>query len=226
MAQVALIVILVFIGVFLAFLIALGAAARNRAVRAERRMRDTLYAWTMANGWQMHEGDVHVSWRQRLSGLRGFGIRRFAFATVHGLPVTAADCHYATESTDSEGQSHTQWVSLSVFVARLPGGWPDIEVRNRRLGSRLMRALGRQSPVEIGHAEFDRRFKVMTTDPRAAHVLLSPALVDAHLRDQASPWSLIGGELMIVEPGRLTLDRIGPGIERLVWLARTLGYRG
>jgi hypothetical protein len=226
MAQVAPIVVLISIGVAVAFLIALGAAARNRAVRAERRMRDTLYAWTMANGWQMHEGDAHTSWRQRLSGLRRFGIRRFAFSTVHGLPVTVADCHYATESTDGEGRSQTQWVDLSVFVARLPGGWPDIEVHNRRLGSRLMRALGRQSPVEIGHAEFDRRFQVVTADPRAAHALLSPALVDAHLRDQTPQWSLRGGELMTVERGRLTLERIGPGIQRLGWLAQALGYRG
>ena len=99
MAQVAAIVILLFISVFVAFLIALGAAVRNRAVRAERRMRD-------------------------------------------------------------------------------------------------------------------------------AHVLLSPALVDAHLRDQAPPWSLRGGDLMITEQGRLTLERIGPGIQRLGWLAETLGYRG
>jgi hypothetical protein len=226
MARVALIVILISVGVFLAFLTTLSAAARNRAVRAARRSRDALYAWTMANGWQMQEGDVDTSWRRRLSGLQRFGIRRLAFGTVHGLPVTVADCRYATEYTDSEGQPQIQWVDLSVFVARLPGGWPDIEVHNRRLGSRFMRALGRQSPVEIGHAEFDRRFKVVTADPRAAHVLLSPALVDAHLRDQAPPWSLRGGELMTVEGGRLTLERIGPGIQRLGWLAETLGYRG
>jgi hypothetical protein len=226
MARVAPLVVLISIGVVVASLIALGAAARNRARRTEQRMRDALYAWTMANGWQMYEGDVDASWRHRLSGLQRFGIRRLAFATVHGLPVTAADCHYATEGTDGQGNPQTQWVDLSVFVARLPGGWPDIEVHNRRLGSRLMRALGRQSPVEIGHAEFDRRFQVATADLRAAHVLLSPALVDAHLREQAPPWSIRGGELMITEQGRLTLERIGPGIQRLVWLARTLGYRG
>jgi hypothetical protein len=226
MAQVALIVILISIGVFVVFLVALSVAARNRAVRAEQRMRDALYAWTMANGWQMHEGDADTSWRHRLSGLQRFSIRRLAFATVHGLPVTVADCRYATESTDGQGNSQSQWVDLSVFIARLPGGWPDIEVHNRRLGSRLMRALGRQSPVEIGHAMFDRRFQVVTADPRAAHVLLSPALIDAHLRDQAPPWSIRGGELMITEQGRLTLDRIGPGIQRLGWLAQALGYRG
>ncbi|GAB2832711.1 hypothetical protein GCM10027176_41220 [Actinoallomurus bryophytorum] len=217
--------VLIFIGVAVALLTALVVAARNGAIRAERHKRDTLYAWTMTNGWQMHEGDVNTSWRQRLSGLRQFGIRRIVFSTVHGLPVTVADCHYTTESTDGEGRSTSQRVNLSVFVARLPGGWPDIEVRNRRMGSRFMRALGRQSPVEIGHAEFDRRFKVVTADPRAAHVLLSPALVDAHLRNQAPPWSLRGGELMTIEQGRLTIERIGPGVQRLGWLAEALGYR-
>jgi hypothetical protein len=225
MAHVAPIVFLLAMGVFVAFLVALGVAVRNRAVRAEQLMRDALYAWTMANGWQMCEGDVGTSWRHRLSGLRRFAIRRLAFATVHGLPVTVADCHYTTESTDGQGNTQTQRVDLSVFVARLPGGWPDIEVQSRRLGSRVMRALGRQSPVEIGHAMFDRRFQVVTTDPRAAHALLSPALIDAHLRDQAPPWSIRGGELVITEQGRLIPDRIVPGIQRLGWLAQALGHR-
>jgi hypothetical protein len=68
--------------------------------------------------------------------------------------------------------------------------------------------------------------QVATTDPRAAHALISPALVDVHLRGQAPPWSILNGELVIVEAGRLAPERLGPGIQRLGWPAELLGCRG
>jgi hypothetical protein len=200
-------------------------AVSRASAKAERRRRDVLYAWTMANGWQLVEGNVGTSWRHRLTHLSRFGIRRLVHSVVHGLPVTAADCHYTSYSTDSGGNSQSSVVSLSVFVARLPGRWPDIDVRNRHLGSRLMRALGRQSRIETGHTLFDQRFSVEASDPHAVRALLSPALVDAHLRGQAPLWSIQGGELMLVTPGRLNPDGIRAEIERLGWLAEMLGYR-
>lgn len=228
MARVAalLILFLLVIGGVVSGVVVLAVAAGRAAARAERQRRDAFYAWTMAGGWQMYEGDVATSWRHRFAHLSRFQIRRLAGATVHGLPMTAADCHYVTHTTDAQGHPQTNDVSLSVFVARLPGQWPDIEVRGRGLGSRFLRALGRQSPIEIGHPPFDQRFRVETADPRAAHALLSPALVEAHLRGQAPDWSIRGGELVIVEAGRLAPERVGPGVQRLGWLAELLGYRG
>jgi hypothetical protein len=198
-------------------------AVRRAAVRLDRRRRDALYAWTMTRGWRLHEGDAPTSWRHRFSGLSRFQIRRLATGAVGTLAITAADCHYVTHHTDAHGTPQTTNVDLSVFVARLPGMWPDIEVRGRHLGSRLLRALGRSSRVEIGHPLFDQRFQVETADPRAAHALLSPALVDAHLRGQVPYWSLQGGELLITERGHLSPERAAPGVDRLVWLASAIG---
>lgn len=223
----AAIVILVVVIGGLAAVGTVAALAVGRAVaRGERRRMDALYAWTMANGWRMQEGDASTSWRQRLSHLPQFGIRRLAYGTVRGLPVTAADCHYTVHSTDGQGNPQTSDMSLSVFVARLPGGWPDIEVRGRGLGSRMLRALGRSSPVEVGHPAFDQRFRVEAADPRAARALLSPALVDAHLRGLVPQWSLQRAELMITKTGRLNPEDVLPGAERVAWLAELLGHRG
>jgi hypothetical protein len=214
------------IGGAAAVAVVLVLAVGRASAKAERRRKDAFYAWTMANGWQMREGDVPAAWRQRLSHLSRFRVRRLAHGTVRGLPVTAADCHYTAHSTDGQGNSQSSDVSLSVFVARLPGGWPDIEVRGRGLGSRLLRALGRSSPVEVGHALFDQRFRVEAADPRAARAVLSPALVDAHLRGHAPQWSIQGGELLITETGRLTPEGVLPGAERVAWLAGMLGHHG
>lgn len=193
--------------------------------KAERRRLDTLYAWTMANGWQLVEGDRATSWRPRLAHLSRFGIRRMVQSVVHGLPVTVADCHYTSYSTDANGNSQSSVISLSVFVARLPGRWPDVGIRGKSLTNSLMRALTGQPSIKIGHPAFDKRFVVSAADPRAPRALLSPALVEAHVNGQAPAWSLFGGELMIVESGRLTPARILAGVERLGWLAEMLGYR-
>jgi hypothetical protein len=221
--------LLLFLVVVVLGAIALGTvlivALTRAGARAERRRLDALYAWTMANGWQLVEGDVGTTWRHRLAHLSRFGIRRLVHSVVHGLPVTAADCHYTSHSTDGNGNSQSTVVGMSVFVARLPGRWPDVEVRGRHLGSRLMRALGRQSPIETGHPVFDQKFSVVAMDPHAARSLLTPALVDAHLRGQAPPWSLQGGELMLISTGRLNPEGIRAEIERLGWLAEMLGYR-
>jgi hypothetical protein len=220
---------LVFIVVVVFGVIGMGAlliiVVIRAGAKAERRRLDALYAWSMANGFRLVEGDVNTPWRHRLAHLSRFGIRRLVHSVVYGLPVVAADCHYTTHSTDANGNAQSTTVSLSVFVARLPGSWPDIEVRNRHLGSRLLRALGRQSAIETGHPMFDQRFSVAATDPHAVRALLTPALVDAHLRGQAPAWSLHGGELMLVSSGRLNPDGIRPEIERLGWLAQLLGYR-
>lgn len=201
-------------------------AVGRAAAKAERRRAEALYAWSTANGWRMREGDVPAAWRQRLAHLPRFRVRRLVYGTMGGLPVTAADCHYTAHSTDGQGNSQSSDVSLSVFVTRLPGIWPDIEVRGRRLGSRLLRALGRSSRVEVGHPLFDQRFTVEAADPRAAHAVLSPALVDAHLRGLAPQWSLRGGELLVTETGRLTPEDVLPGAQRVAWLAGLLVHRG
>jgi hypothetical protein len=67
---------------------------------------------------------------------------------------------------------------------------------------------------------------VETVDPYAVSRLLSPALVDAHLRGQIPNWSISAGELMVVEARRLAPEHILPGVERLRWLAAALGVRG
>ncbi|GLY82545.1 hypothetical protein [Actinoallomurus iriomotensis] len=216
------IVLLFVVGVVVAGTTVLFRALRTASIKAERRRLDAFYAWTMASGWRMHEGDAATRWRPRLAHLRGFRMRRFAYGTVGVLPVTAADCRYETTSTNSQG-TQTIEVNLAVFVATLPGMWPEITVGNRSLGSRVLQSLGGHSGTEIGHPEFDRRFRVDAADPYAARTLLSPALIDAHLRDQAPNWSISGGELMVVERHRLTPEHIPPGVDRLRRLAAVLG---
>jgi hypothetical protein len=211
--------------VFVATMVMLGLVVGLVRAKAERRRRDAFHAWAAANGWRGHEGDVVPGWRWRLAHLRGFAIRRLAVTTAYGMAITVADCRYVVHSTDATGRLQTSSVDLSVFVAGLPGRWPDIDVQDRGFGSRVLRALGKRPSVGIGQREFDRRFRVEAPDPRAAR-LISPALVRAHLKDHVPLWSLRGGELMFYEERRLRPEEIEPGVDRLRWLAGALGHRG
>jgi hypothetical protein len=220
-----LVVLLLIVLVFFAGIVMLGLLVGRAKAKAERRRRDAFHAWAAAHGWRGYEGDVPAVWRWRLSHLRGFAIRRLAVTTAYGLAITAADCRYEVHSTDGEGRPQTGAVDISVFLARLPGRWPDIDVQDRGFGSRVLRALGKRPPVATGQPEFDRKFRVEAPDPRAVR-LLSPALVRAHLKDQVPLWSLRGGELMFWEERRLAPEEIGPGVDCLRWLAGALGHRG
>jgi hypothetical protein len=196
------------------------------AKKQQQRTNDAFHAWALNSGWQLYVGDVPTPWRDRLSHLRRFYIRRLVRGTARGLAVAAADCGYEKQGAIVDGVQQMDRRDLAVFTALLPGRWPDIEVRPRGLGSRVMRSLGARAQIGTGYPAFDQRFHVETQDPGVVPALLSPALVDAHVRDQAPPWSIRGGELLITEDVRLSPERFGPGIDRLLWLAAMLGHRG
>jgi hypothetical protein len=218
------VILLLIVLVSFAGIVMLGILLGRMRARAERRRRDAFHAWAAAHGWRGYEGDVQAVWRWRVAHLRGFAIRRLAVTTAYGLTLTAADCRYEVHSTDGGGRLQTSAVDLSVFLARLPGRWPDIDVQDRGFGSRVLHALGKRPPVATGQSEFDRKFRVEAPDPRAVR-LLSPALVRAHLRDEVPLWSLRAGELMFFEERRLVPEEIGAAVDRLRWLAGAFGYR-
>jgi hypothetical protein len=208
---------------------------RNAAVlRAERRHAQELGDWAAAHGWDFHEGAAGAAWLKRFAHLTGFRVDYVVAGSAQAPRVTAADCHYVTptvmESTpDVDGGTVPLHISLeyrlAVYVAHLPGDWPEAAVieRDDSPGSTW-----RQSKIaeDVTGPEFTRRFVVVASDPQAAGALFTPALIDAHLHDRVPPWSLRDGELVIVGPGRLGPQTIMPAVEKLRRLAVLLGYRG
>jgi hypothetical protein len=218
--------LLLFLLVVFGGLAALVGVVLSAARKQQQRATDAFQAWALHSGWQLYVGDVPTPWRDRLSHLRRFYIRRLVRGTARGLAVAAADCGYEEQGVVVDGVQQTNHRDLAVFTALLPGMWPDIEVRPRGLGSRIMRSLGVRAAIDTGYPAFDQRFLVEVHDPSVVPALLSPGLVDAHVRGQAPPWSIRGGELLITEDVELTPELIGPGIDRLLWLAAMLGHRG
>lgn len=146
---------------------------------------------------------------------------------LDGYPVTVAEYSYTTSShgTDASGSStrSTTRHDLSVAVVRLRQAYPPVEVGPRRAASRLSRSLFGDGKISTGHPEFDRRFKIGSTDPVMARALVGAALVSAHLADGVPAWSLDGEELMTYRQGLLPEpDDVMPLVTPLLTVAHLL----
>jgi len=160
---------------------------------------------------------------------RNFQVRRLLNGDIDGMRASVSDCTYETQhsSTNADGH-HTTTTTvhhLVISTAQLNGFWPDMALTQRGLGSKMMRALGKRSPVESGHDEFDRRFRVDAADPGAAREYLSPALVQALTQGEVPPWSLRAGELLVVWHGAMRPEDLDFHVWTLRRTAELLGRR-
>ncbi|MBO2453321.1 hypothetical protein J4573_39930 [Actinomadura barringtoniae] len=214
---------LLFVG-FIVLLVVVGV----QSAKAERQRVEGVQAWAAWHRWYLSHGDAQVPWRDRVE-YRRFRIQRLLNGDIGGLRASISDCTYETQrsTTDANGQSQTTTVvhPIVVLTVQLTGVRPDMALAERGLGSRMARALGKAQQLETGYAEFDRRFTMAAADPWGAREYLSPALIQAQLSGQIPPWSLRGGELLIVVNGALRAESLDYHVWTLRYLAELLGHR-
>ncbi|WP_157430078.1 hypothetical protein [Actinomadura oligospora] len=207
-------------------LVAVGASREKRADEDERlrALRD----WAAEHRWNFAEGDLRVPWRGQV-GRDGFRVRELLTGDVGGLPVSLGHGTYPTRRvvTDANGDKRTETMTnhLTVLVVRMDGGRPDMEVKPRGVGSRLMRAFGHGTAVESGDGRFDARFQVESDAPETARDYLSSDLIRAHLDDDLPLWSLRQGELMVVRHTALHPCDLDEHLGTVRRLAELLGHR-
>ncbi len=228
-----------FVAIVLAIVgLALAAAARTRRTerREAARRSDALREWARVHGWQFHDGEVRAGWRDRLAaGNRDFTVHRLVHRDLPGGPVTVAACSYRVDFSPAlhePGQRRRPdrvRAQLTVTLLRLPGHRPDVYVRRfepllrsqgwlpERYGEIAAAHLVR--PVPSGHPEFDGRVRVGSPDPASARALLTPAVIDAHLRRELDTWALCAGELTLVQETELRPDTVEPAVQRIHRLA-------
>lgn len=87
-----------------------------------------------------------------------------------------------------------------VVGLRLPAPTPTLSV--------LRETHTRRPALAVDNPEFHRRYWVDkdTTDLDFAAAVLSPAMVDLTLREDAPAWAIDGGYLLLIAAGRLPLD--------------------
>lgn len=89
-----------------------------------------------------------------------------------------------------------------VVGLRLPAPTPTLSV---------LRETHRRHALTVDNPEFHRRYWVDpdTTDLGFAAAVLSPAMVDLTLREDAPTWAIDGGYLLLITPGQLPVNDLG-----------------
>jgi hypothetical protein len=181
------------------------------SARSRRRHRARMQQWAESNGWT-YTPQPAVDWGRRLPGGNKNGITEAFSRVVDGRQVSVAE-YSVTDASDGTS-TNTHWYVATVAVLRR--SLPASQVEPRSLPSRLRSARRGLDEVAVGHPDFDRGFRIRTSDPARLRHWFSPSLVAAHQAGQVPPaWSVHGTEVLRWQPGRLNPENLGgltPGI--------------
>ncbi|GAA3449788.1 hypothetical protein [Dactylosporangium matsuzakiense] len=174
--------------------------------RRERERRERLEVWAVQHRWQYVPRPVNEWWR-RLPGHNKRGVSLALSGVVGGRPVSVAEYSYTTTSTTSGPDGSTSTSSQThhfiVWVVRVRGSWPELSVHRRGAVSRFGRTLFGDRATALGYEPFDSAFRIRAARPETVRTVFGRDLVAEQLSGRLPEWSLYGGDLMVVESGRL-----------------------
>lgn len=193
------------------------------SVRSRRRHRDRMRQWADRHGWTL-TSHPDVDWGRRLPGGNRHGVDDMFSSVLHGRPVSVAEYSVTDASDGTTTNTHHYVVTVTTLARRFPS--TQIEARGRV--SRLKSRLVGPGDCATGNADFDRAFRLRTTEPATLPQWFSAPLIAAHLSGRVPvPWSVQGNQLLCHRPGRLDPDEV-PGHAAIVLPLATLldGYGG
>ena len=118
---------------------------------------------------------------------------------------------------------------FGVLTLGLPSFLPTLELTPENLGTRLVRAFGAQD-LEVESEDFNRRWRVTARDPKFAHDILHPRVLERLVRGDTSGMSIRieGTDILCWTTGTPDLDLAGArlgvlrsivdAVPRYVWL--------
>ncbi len=131
------------------------------------------------------------------------------------LPVKEADYRYSTKVTGPDGQQGG-YAYFSIVLANLPATVPYVSIRKATLFTKLASHLGFHD-IELGSADFDRKFKVTAADREFAAKLIDPAMMQWLLSTRGEFAFEIGGTHLLVSCNLLPVT----GLVRLLDAAKS-----
>jgi hypothetical protein len=155
------------------------------------------------NGWNVSFGG-RFDWTARLPGADSDGVSLAVSGLAGRRPVLVAEYSFTTMVSTPYGTA-TGTFEYVVFVVGVSPGLRHVSlaVDRRDAVSALGRRLFGDAVTATGQEEFDRRFKLVSSDPTVARRLIGPALIAEHLECHPPSWSLHNGTLLTYLPGRI-----------------------
>lgn len=204
--------------VFLIF-VAFAVAVLVWSVVHDRRRAAAIRLWAQGAGWAYAPTDRSLvsRWQGRPFGVgRRRGTRHVLTGGYAGHDATVFEYSYTTGSGKNQS-THTR----TVVALRLPARLPTVELTPERMAEKLAKALGAQD-IEVESAAFNARWRVSSAEPRVAHAVVHPRMMERLMAPDADGVSLRveGSDLLSWDVGRLDL---GVVTARLALLAAVAG---
>ena len=211
--------ILLLLGVVIGAIAAL-LAWRDRS-RASR-LSDTYAAFASTHGWE-HIGSTSEYGSRFRSYPFGTGVRRRQESLIRGDfgGIRCATFAHVYEETSGNGVEHSVPIAHQVVMAELPVALPRIDIVPEAVGHQVLQLLG-GTDVEVESHEFNRRWRVITDDPRYARAVLDPRMIDRLVAEDANGLMLRieGGAVYTWQPGRHGADALARQLAVVTGLAR------
>lgn len=176
-------------------------------VRSQRRRREAVHAWAAAHGWRVIGTDPALvdHWRGPPFGV-GSSRRATEVMVTTGKGRTALSFTY---SYVTGGGEHSTTHAFHVVAVPLPAPLPMLQLIPDTFGPDAFTGLGLPD-LQLESHEFNDAWKVEAPDPRFAHDVLHPRLMERLLRPDARDVRLrfCGTDLLTWCPGRTDVDRI------------------
>ncbi|MCU7723853.1 hypothetical protein ODJ79_09020 [Actinoplanes sp. KI2] len=174
------------------------------SVRRQRRDRDRMRDWAGRNGWAFTL-KPNVDWGRRLPGGNRNGVAHTFTRVLSGRQVTVGE-YSVTDAGDGTTTNTHHYV---ITVVQLRRSFPATAVEARSRTSRVATRIFGPGDTATGDTDFDRGFRIRTTEPSVLHQWFTPALIAAHLAGRVpGSWSVQGADLLCHRPGHLDPDQI------------------
>lgn len=103
----------------------------------------------------------------------------------------------------------------TVYAVESPQ-WPVVSVTPQSWAGRIFGRLRRQRSLQLDREEFNRAFRVTTTDDLFAVTLLSPEMQELMLEKRRGVlWKIADGQVCLIYKGSLKAQRVGASIDRM-----------
>jgi hypothetical protein len=208
-------------GVLIAFVVLGMLAVAVFAYLLQKKRREAFEQWALTNGWTFQGSDRSLA---TFANGQPFGQGRERRATevlrgvFDGRPALSFTYAWTT-GDDKDRTRHTN----HVVALGLPTFLPTVEVTPDGLGAKLAKLVGGQD-MQFESAEFNRQFRVQSSDERTAHAIVHPRLMERLLRDGTAgqPWRIEGTWILSWEGGSSDLSTLATRLGLLSGIVRSI----
>lgn len=195
--------------VFVLFAV-VAAAVAYLAWRHEQGRREALKAFAADRNWTFVARDDSLVrhfrsdfplFRQGNSGRQCRNVLQAT--TASGLPCLLFDYSYQIRRQTGKS-STTRTVRHAVATVQLPAWLPELRLAPENLLTRMAGAVG-FGGIDLESAEFNRRFRVSTSDRTHAFDVLHPRSIEFLLAQRLDSWELVGNQLVVTRSGRWSI---------------------